>query len=154
VETIGLPDNRLDGVELLDLVKRIEASIERHEPSVVLTHHAGDVNIDHQLVHEAVLAACRPQPGHPVDELLFFEIPSSTEWRPAGSRTTFVPNWFVDVSTTLPRKLDALRAYDSELRPFPHPRSLEAVEALARWRGATVGMLAAEAFVLGRKRIS
>ena|SRR2546425_1984076 len=151
VEVLGLPDNRLDGVELLDVVKRIEVSVEHHRPSTVLTHHVGDVNVDHRVAHEAVLAACRPRPGHPVTELLFFEVPSSTEWRPPGSAEPFAPNWFVDISKTLAVKLKALQVYRSELRKFPHPRSLRAVEALARWRGATVGVEAAEAFVLGRK---
>ena len=153
VEVLVLPDNRLDGMELLDVVKRIESFLERYQPSTVLTHHAGDVNIDHRIVHEAAIAACRPQPGHPVKELLFFEVPSSSEWRPPGSATSFNPNWFVDISTTLATKLDALQAYEAELRAFPHPRSVRAVEALARWRGATVGVDAAEAFVLGRNII-
>lgn len=153
VEVLTLPDNRLDGLELLDVVKRIEIFVQQHRPGMVLTHHAGDVNIDHCVVHDAVIAACRPQPGHPVKELLFFEVPSSTEWRPPGSAEPFNPNWFVDISATLKTKLDALQAYKSELRAFPHPRSLKAVEALACWRGATVGVEAAEAFVLGRKLI-
>ena len=154
VESLALPDNRLDGLELLDVVKKIEGFINRYQPLTVFTHHCGDVNIDHRVVHEAVLAACRPEPGHPVQELLFFEVPSSTEWRPPGSAVPFLPNYFVDISATLEIKFAALEAYASELREFPHPRSLRAVEALARWRGATVGVEAAEAFILGRKLIS
>ena len=153
VEMLGLPDNRLDSVALLDVVKPIEAFVAKHRPSCVYTHHAGDVNVDHRVVHDAVLAACRPQPGHSVTELLFFEVPSSTEWRPPGSAPMFAPNWFVDISKTLKRKLDALREYQAELREFPHPRSLQAIEALAQWRGATAGVMAAEAFILGRKLI-
>jgi len=153
VEVLDLPDNRMDGMELLDVVKHIEAFVQRYQPFSVLTHHAGDVNIDHRVVHDAVITACRPQPGHSVKELLFFEVPSSTEWRPSDSAKSFGPNWFVDISTTLAAKLAALHAYQSELRTFPHPRSLKAVEALARWRGATVGVEAAEAFMLGRRII-
>lgn len=154
VHNLMLPDNRLDGVELLDLVKPIESHIEQHRPSTVFTHHAGDVNIDHRIVHEAILTACRPQPGHPVKELFFFEVPSSTEWRPAGSAYPFIPNYFVDISSTMETKMKALEAYSAELREFPHPRSLKAIEALARWRGATSGVEAAEAFMLGRKLVS
>ena len=150
VDTLSLPDNRLDGLELLDVVKSIEAFVDRYRPDTVFTHHGGDVNVDHTVVHEAVLAVCRPQPGHPVKRLFHFEVPSSTEWRPPGSAPLFHPNWFVDISSTLDVKLAALRRYERELRSFPHPRSLEAVEALARWRGATAGVTAAEAFVLGR----
>lgn len=144
------PDNRMDGVTLLDIVKPVETLIVRHRPDTVFTHHAGDVNIDHRRTHEAVVVACRPQQGHPVRTLLFFEIPSSTEWQPPGSAPAFVPNWFVDVSATLERKLIALDAYAAELRPWPHPRSKPGVEYMARWRGATIGADAAEAFVLGR----
>ena len=153
VQVLALPDNRMDSLVLLDVVKQIEAFIQHHKPSTVFTHHAGDVNIDHQVVHHAVVTACRPLPGHPVKELLFFEVPSSTEWRPASSAEPFIPNWFIDISTTLAKKLQALEVYESELRAFPHPRSLKAVNALATWRGATAGVDAAEAFVLGRKLV-
>lgn len=145
------PDNRLDTVDLLDIVKAVEGAIEQYRPDTVLTHHVGDVNIDHQRVHQAVVTACRPQRGHPVRTLLFFEVPSSTEWQPPGSAATFAPNWFVDISSTLDCKLKALDAYAEELRAWPHPRSLQGVEVLARWRGATVGVEAAEAFILGRQ---
>ena len=145
-----LPDNRLDAVALLDIVRVIEGRIAELRPDTVFAHHAGDVNIDHRRVHEAVLAACRPQPGHPVRTLMFYEVASSTEWRPPNSGAPFLPSVFYDISTTVEQKRRALEAYATEMRAFPHPRSLEAVEALARWRGATVGVAAAEAFMLGR----
>jgi LmbE family N-acetylglucosaminyl deacetylase len=145
-----LPDNRLDSIPLLDIARRIEALIAHHRPTTVLTHHAGDLNIDHRRVHQAVMTACRPQRGHPVRTLLCFEVPSSTEWQPPGSGPVFAPNWFVDISATLARKLAALDAYAAELRDWPHPRSRQGVEHLAHWRGATVGCEAAEAFMLAR----
>lgn len=145
------PDNRMDTVALLDIIKHIEALIARHQPDTVFTHHAGDVNIDHRRIHEAVVAACRPQNGHPVKTLLCFEVPSSTEWQLPGSAPVFTPNWFVDISDTIDRKLAALNVYADELRAWPHPRSLQGVEHLAHWRGATVGVDAAEAFILGRQ---
>jgi len=145
------PDNRMDAVALLDVTKAAEALIARHQPQAVFTHHAGDVNIDHRRLHEAVVAACRPQPGHPVKTLLCFEVPSSTEWQLPGSAPAFVPNWFVDVSRTFERKLLALEAYSAELREWPHPRSRQGVGHLAHWRGASVGVDAAEAFMLGRQ---
>jgi len=147
----SFPDNRMDGVELLDVVKRIETEIARVRPLRVLTHHLGDVNVDHGIVHRAVAAACRPLPGSSVREILYFEVASSTEWSGAHSTPAFCPNLFVDVSASLDRKLRALDEYRSEMRPFPHPRSLAAVEHLARWRGATVGCAAAEAFEIGRR---
>jgi LmbE family N-acetylglucosaminyl deacetylase len=151
VTSLNLPDNRLDSLDRLDIIKHIEGFIAQYSPSMVFTHHAGDVNIDHRIVHDAVIVACRPQPRHSVKDLLFFEVPSSTEWRPFGSNQIFAPDVFYDITATLPKKLDALQVYERELRPFPHPRSLKAVEALAHWRGATVGVDAAEAFMLGRR---
>lgn len=145
------PDNRMDTVALLDVIKEVEKLIGLHQPDTVFTHHPGDLNVDHRRVHEAVATACRPQRGHPVRTLLCFEVPSSTEWQLPDSAPAFMPNWFVDISDTLDRKLAALDAYAAELRVWPHPRSRQGVEHLARWRGATVGAEAAEAFVLGRQ---
>lgn len=146
------PDNRLDTVPLLEVVHFIEALISDYRPDTIFTHHCGDLNIDHQLVHKAVVTACRPQAGHPVTTLLFFETPSSTEWQSPGTGPAFTPNWFVDITGTLDRKIQAAQRYTSELRPWPHPRSAQGIEHLARWRGATVGVDAAEAFMLGRCR--
>lgn len=147
----GLPDNRLDSIDRLAVIQRVEAHIERWQPSIIYTHHVGDVNVDHQLVHHAVVTACRPQPRCCVECLLFFEVASSTEWQPPGSGVPFQPNWFVDITETLDAKLAALDAYRVEMREWPHPRSLRAVEHMARWRGASVGVAAAEAFSLGRQ---
>jgi len=151
VELLNLPDNRLDSLDRLDLIKQIEERIARHQPSVVYVHHAGDVNVDHRRLHEAVVTACRPTPGQPVRRLLSFEVASSSEWQPPGSAPAFQPNWFVDISAQWPRKREALTAYASEMRPWPHARSLEALEHLARWRGSQVGLEAAEAFCLLRQ---
>lgn len=151
VELLALPDNRLDSLDRLDLTKLIEERIAHHQPRVVYVHHAGDVNVDHRRLHEAVVTACRPTPGHSVLRLLSFEVASSTEWQPPGSAPAFQPNWFVDISTQWPRKREALAVYANEMRPWPHARSLEALEHLARWRGAQVGVEAAEAFCLLRQ---
>jgi LmbE family N-acetylglucosaminyl deacetylase len=151
VELLDLPDNRLDSIDRLDLIKRIEERIAHHQPQVVYVHHAGDVNIDHRRLHEAVVTACRPTPGQPVRRLLSYEVASSTEWQPPGSAPTFHPNCFVDITAQLDRKRQALQAYAAEMRPWPHARSIEALDHLARWRGAQVGVEAAEAFCLLRQ---
>ena len=150
VELETFADNRMDGVDLLDVVKVVERHVEKRKPAIVVTHGRGDVNIDHTVVHEAVLAATRPQPGSCVKRLLFFEIMSSTEWRPPASQPGFAPDYFVDISRYLDAKLDALRAYAPEMRDYPHSRSIEALEHLARSRGACIGVEAAEAFTVGR----
>lgn len=151
VELLGLPDNRMDSLDRLDLIKQIEECITRHQPQIVYVHHSGDVNVDHRRLHEAVVTACRPTPGHPVRLLLSYEVASSTEWQPHVSAPSFQANWFVDISAQWLRKKQALEAYASEMRPWPHARSIEALEHLARWRGAQVGIEAAEAFCLLRQ---
>jgi LmbE family N-acetylglucosaminyl deacetylase len=144
------PDNRMDSIDRLDVIKAIESKVMEFVPERVYTHHAGDVNIDHRVIHDAVNTACRPLPGQPVRSVLYFEVVSSTEWQVPGSAPAFLPNWFVDITETFPAKAEALRCYASEMRGWPHPRSFEAVEHLARWRGATIGSHAAEGFMLGR----
>ncbi|MDO7788352.1 PIG-L deacetylase family protein [Desulforamulus aquiferis] len=146
----NFPDNRMDSLERLDIIKEVETHIDKHKPQIVYTHHFGDVNIDHRRIHEAVVTACRPAPNCPVHTILFFEVPSSTEWQLPGSGPKFEPNWFRNITDTMQLKLEALKEYQCEMRPWPHARSIEAVEYLARWRGASVGVKAAEAFVLGR----
>lgn len=118
VRLLAFPDNRMDGVELLDVVKQVEVEIERLKPQRIYTHHRDDLNVDHRTVHDAVSAATRPQPGACVREVLTFEVPSATEWRLAGSGMPFVPNVFVDIGRTLAKKRRALEAYAGEMRPF------------------------------------
>jgi len=146
----NLPDNRLDTVPLLDIVKLLEDLVQKLQPEVIYTHHPGDLNIDHGIVHRAVLTATRPLPGQSVREIYAFEVPSSTEWAFQRLEPVFRANAFVDVSATLEAKLAGLACYDSETRQFPHPRSPEALRANAvRW-GTVVGCEAAEAFELVR----
>jgi len=150
VELLDFPDNRMDSMDLLDVIKVIEEFIDKMKPQLVVTHHGGDLNNDHQIVHQAVITSCRPQLDNPVKQLLFFEVPSSTEWQVSSTKNAFCPNWFEDISETLGFKLKALEEYKSEIHKWPHPRSLQAVEHLARWRGASVSCEAAEAFMLAR----
>lgn len=150
LELLDFRDNRMDEVARLDLAKAVEAVVSQHAPDIVYTHFPGDLNVDHVRVSEAVCIACRPIPGSSVRSLRFFEVQSSTEWRPPAIGTAFAPNLFVDVSSSLEKKIQALRAYSGEMRAWPHARSIEAIEHLARWRGACAGLGAAEAFVQAR----
>lgn len=145
------PDNSMDTVRFLDIVKIVETFVSKLTPNVVVTHHAGDLNIDHRITHNAVLTACRPLPDCCVKLILCFETPSATEWQSPVFNQPFTPNWFEDVSQTFDVKLKALEAYESEMRNWPHSRSIESVQNLARWRGASVGVEAAEAFMLIRQ---
>jgi N-acetylglucosamine malate deacetylase 1 len=148
---LGLPDNRLDGLDLLDIVMPIEKAIRKIAPQTIYTHHAGDLNIDHALCHRAVLTACRPMLGSTVLRIYAMEVPSSTEWSSPHPAYAFMPTHFVDISGTQEAKRRALEAYGEEMRPFPHPRSFEALNALAAWRGASAGLHAAEAFMVVRE---
>ncbi len=145
-----LPDNRFDTVALLDVVKVVERVIEDVGAEVVYTHHGGDLNVDHAVVHRAVLTATRPLPGSTVREVYAFEVPSSTEWALQRIDPVFRPNVFVDIGNTLARKIEAMKAYPGEIRAFPHPRSPEGLEAVARRWGSVAGFQAAEAFELVR----
>lgn len=145
-----LPDNRLDTVPLLEVVKLVEDLIGRFDPAVIYTHHPGDLNVDHGVVHRAVLTATRPLPGQRVREIYAFEVASSTEWAFQRLEPSFRPNVFVDISSTLETKVAALACYDTETRKFPHPRSPEAVRAIAMRWGSVAGFPAAEAFELIR----
>lgn len=146
---LDLPDNRFDSLALLDIIKSVEHVVDAVEPQVVYTHHPGDLNIDHQRTAAAVLTACRPEPRHTVRRILAMEVPSATGW--GDPAQAFVPSVFLDIGAVLERKLQAIAAYRSELRAYPHARSLESIEARARAWGSQVGLVAAEPFVLLRE---
>lgn len=139
----SLPDNRFDSIDLIEVVKEVENVVERISPSVVFTHHAYDMNIDHQITNKAVLTALRPYPGQKVREIYAFSVLSSTEW---NVPVRFSPSCFVDINSYLDLKKKAMSVYAGELRSWPHPRSLQAIEHEARLRGSYVGFEAAEAF--------
>jgi LmbE family N-acetylglucosaminyl deacetylase len=150
LEICDFPDNRMDSVDRLDVIKVVEEFIIKNSPEIIYTHHSSDINIDHRCVSDAVVVATRPSPESSVKSLLFFETASSTEWQVPANTANFAPNWWVDISKTLDLKMQALDIYQSEMRLWPHARSNEALKHLAHWRGASVGCYAAEAFVLGR----
>ena len=148
---LDFPDNRMDSADKLDVIKAVETHINKIKPGMVVTHYASDLNVDHQIVHDAVITACRPEPDQSVQRLLAFEVASSTEWRNSIPNTSFSPNVFENIADTIEIKKLALNAYASEMREWPHPRSIRAIEHLARWRGATIGFEAAEACSLIRE---
>ncbi len=146
------PDNRFDRVDLLDIVKIIEAVADEVQPAIVYTHHPGDLNIDHQRTAMATLTACRPLPGSSVQRILAMEVASATGW--GDPALPFIPNVFLDISSVMKNKLEAMAAYQGELRQFPHARSLPSLEARAKAWGSQVGIEAAEPFVLLREVLS
>ena len=147
---LNLPDNRLDTVPFLEIVQSVEKKIQELSPDTIYTHHGGDLNIDHEITHRAVMTACRPIPSQPVSSIYGFEVLSSTEWG-SDNMNAFFPVHYVSIEGFYKEKLAALNCYAEEMRPFPHARSFEAVEALVRLRGCQVGLTAAEAFTVLRQ---
>ncbi len=153
-ESVGIhqfADNRFDGVELLDIIKVIEAEKKEFKPEVIFTHHGGDLNVDHQRTFEAVVTSSRPLANEQVKAIITFPTPSGTEWRASTDPRHFIPNLFFEVTEAdVKAKTDAMECYDFEKRQFPHPRSPEALEILAKSTGVTVGKKYAEAFCVVR----
>ena len=146
---LNFPDNSMDSVSLLEIVQKLEPIINKIKPSVIYTHSYGDLNIDHQLTHAAVMTACRPVPDSTIREIYGFEVISSTEWT-APQQSRFVPTFFVNITKFLPTKIKALKLYKEEMRPSPHSRSVKHAKVLAQHRGYTVGVNMAEAFEVYR----
>ena len=147
---LNFPDNQLDAIPLLEIVKKLEKVIGDFQPNIIYTHHFGDLNIDHQITHKAVMTACRPQPNFCVKEIYSFETLSATHWQSPSMKNVFNPNYFVDVSDFMDKKIKALQCYDNEMREAPHARSYESVENLSKFRGSLVGVKNAEAFCVER----
>ncbi len=142
----SFPDNRFDNVDMLDIAKKVSFYVNKVKPTIVYTHHFGDLNIDHQRTAEAVTIACRPIENNSVQAIYQFETLSSTEMAGYIPSRAFLPNVFVNIETEIKKKLKAMNCYQSELHPFPHPRSLETIEANAKVWGSKVNLKYAEAF--------
>lgn len=149
----NLPDMKLDTLSHSEINQPIEECIAKLLPEVVYTHFWGDVNKDHRLVFESTMVAVRPGLTSPIKRVLIYETPSSSEWNAPILTNEFLPNVFVDISDVMDKKIEALKAYQSEIRDFPHPRSIEAVTIYAQKRGLTVGKKSAECFMLIREVI-
>lgn len=146
---LGLPDNRLDSLPLIEIIQPLERVICQINPQIIYTHHYGDLNIDHRIAHQAIMTACRATPESSVKEIYTFEVMSSTEWSSVGL-APFLPNLFIDISAYMTIKLQALESYGLEMRPAPHSRSVAHLNYLARHRGHSVGVAAAEAYMVMR----
>ena len=145
----GFPENRGDTVPLAEVISAVERLIARLRPTEIFVPHMGNLHIDHQIAHRAGLTAARPIPSLSVQSIFAYETLSSTDWSP--SDLPFIPTRFVDISATLNKKLDALQRYSAEVRDPPHTRSFEGIHTLAKFRGYSMGLNAAEAFMVLRQ---
>jgi N-acetylglucosamine malate deacetylase 1 len=151
VSVHDFPDNRFDGTDLLDIIKVIEKEKRNFTPEIIFTHHGGDLNIDHQRTFEAVITACRPLTEEMVKHIITFETPSGTEWRASTDPKTFIPNFFIEISkANIDAKVKGMESYEFEKRKYPHPRSPESLEIIAKRWGITIGVNYAEAFCIVR----
>ena len=151
IYTADFPNIKMNTVPHLELVQFIESCIEDHQAEIIYTHHPADTNNDHVMTSYAVQAASRlfqRKAGIPrLKQLLYMEVPSSTEWSFDSSARRFTPNYYVEIGETgLETKLKALSCYKGVMRPYPHPRSDEALKGLAAYRGVQAGCNFAEAF--------
>ncbi len=149
VRLLGFADQRLDTLTLTEIITPLEAVVRDVRPSVVYAQYGGDINRDHELLFKAALVATRPlEPS--IEAVYAFDTASSTEWAYPRS---FVADTWVDISTTLDVKLAAMACYKSEVRPYPHPRSLEALGFRARAWGTQNCLEAAEVFMTVRRTL-
>ena len=146
---LNFPDNQMDKVPLLKVIKKIEKKIKLFKPETNITHYSHCLNIDHRITYEATITACRPINKLSVKKILSFEIPSSTDWALFKGKN-FQPNYFIDISKHIKNKIDSLKFYKEELRNYPHSRSITAIKALASVRGVSCGVKYAEGFYLNR----
>ena len=148
----NVEDNEFDKKSLLTITKIVEKYISKIKPKVIITHSNTDLNLDHRITNKAVVTACRPQKSSFVKSLLFFEILSSTEWNFSDQKNSnsqknfFKPNYFENITKTIDKKILAMKSYKAELRSWPHPRSIEGIKTLAKYRGMSSGLNFAEAF--------
>lgn len=147
----SFPNQKLETIPLSSIIQTIEEYIANLKPHRVFTHFANDLNKDHQILAEATFTATRPIVGQMVKEVYSYNVPSSTEWNMTDTAKMFVPNVFLDIKDEIDAKVEAMKKYPSECRPYPHPRSSEALRVHANYWGLTAGIEYAEPFKMIRK---
>ena len=147
--TLKFPDQKLDTFTLTDIITPLEKVVADVQPNIIYTQYGGDINRDHELLFKAVLVATRPMEEF-IEAIYAFDTASSTEW---AYPRTFIPDTWVDITTTLQQKLDAMACYKSEVRPYPHPRSLEALAHRSAAWGNQCCMQHAEVFMTVRRTL-
>ena len=152
-KTFNFPDQQLDKIPMLQIVQALELAIKKIKPNIIYTHHPGDINLDHQITAHATLTASRPISQHDIkSEIRAFETPSSTDQAPYIEPFIFKPNLYISLRDNIfKKKIASLKFYKKEFRKYPHPRSTEAISALAKKRGSEVGFKFAEAVTILRK---
>ena len=128
-------------------------ALKELSPDIVFLPHKGDMHIDHRMTVDAAMVALRPVSFPNLKGIYAYETLSETDWNVPSIENTFIPNAFVDISSELETKLEAMKCHASQLREYPHPRSITAIKALAMHRGSTICKQYAEAFMVIREEI-
>jgi LmbE family N-acetylglucosaminyl deacetylase len=150
--SLGFPAAGLDSVPMKEMVSSISEVFKKFRPKEVLLPYAGDVHSDHRIAFQATAACAKWFRNDSVERVLAYETLSETDFAIDPTQRSFSPNVFINIDDFLEKKIDLLGIYSSEIAPFPFPRSREAVEALARFRGSQAGYRAAEGFMLLAER--
>ena len=148
VVNLRFETTQLDGVPTGKLVKAVAETLSDLKPSVVYLQNRSDTHSDHRISFDAVMSASKSF-NHPyIKRVLMFETVSETEFAPAFQENAFLPNYFVDITEHIEKKIDLMRVYASEMKAHPFPRSDKNLRALATFRGAQCGVEYAEAFMV------
>jgi LmbE family N-acetylglucosaminyl deacetylase len=144
---LDFPAPDLDLISIAEISRAISRVIEKYEIETIYLPHRGDIHHDHKAVFNAGLIASRPHIDNPVKRIYSYETLSETEWAAPFSDDAFIPTYFVNITDVFTLKLKSMKCYKSQIRKFPNSRSLKSIEALANYRGGTVGLSYAEAFM-------
>lgn len=147
---LDFPAPRLDTVPSYKISLAIEKIIRQYKISDLYLPHRGDIHKDHRIAYEAALVSARPINDNPVRNIFAYETLSETEWAAPFSDDAFIPQFYVDISDTLEDKLNAFRCFETQMKTAPHPRSIDSIKNLAKYRGSNISMDAAEAFMVIR----
>lgn len=147
---LDFPASMLEKINRSEINDKLYEVIEKVEPDMVFIPHYGDMQKDHEIIAKASMVALRPKYKHKVKAIYSYETVSETECNIPHTANVFIPNVYIDISNYIQKKMEAMKIYGSQLSDFPNPRSIETLEALAKHRGATINVEAAEAFALIR----
>lgn len=147
---LNLPVGKLRNLDQPSINNKISEIVEKIRPQTVFLPFIGDMHIDHRETLESAMVALRPVQNPEIKEIYMYETLSETGWNLPSCDKAFIPNVWFDITETFEQKIKAMQCYKSQLKDYPHPRSIDAIEALAKYRGSTVGVKYAESFMLIR----
>jgi LmbE family N-acetylglucosaminyl deacetylase len=150
---LGLPVVGLKETPTIDLNAELSKVVQNIQPEIAFIPHKGDMHIDHSVVARGAMVALRPVNNPQLKAIYAYETLSETEWNIPSIDNAFIPNVWSDITKTINLKLQAMNCYKSQIKEFPHPRSLEGIEALSKMRGSTICVRHAESFMLIRNVI-